>query len=419
MARSSSQPGVSFFGVIGPGLLVAATGVGAGDLLTASYAGAEVGLALLWAAWIGALCKWTLNEGVARWQMATGTTLLEGWATRLGPWILWTFLAYLLLWSFCVGGALINACGAAAAALLPLSDDAVNSKIVYGILHALAGMGLVMVGGFNWFKRVMAACIVLMVVTVLLTVIRLQPDWPAVLHGITVPTIPDMHGDLTWIIAVLGGVGGTVTLLSYGYWIHEQGRTGVSGIRTCRLDLASGYLLTGLFGMAMIVVGSRIRLDAGPLAVIQLGDELAVATGSAGKYIFLVGFWCAVFSSLLGVWQSVPYIFTDLWRFARKGTSVAAYPDLANTSPYKLYVVGLTLVPLPLLWRTVKQVQTVYAVMGALFMPTLAITLLILNNRHNWIGTQFRNGPLINALLVSTVTFFVFAAVMKIYSMAA
>jgi len=38
-----------------PGMLVAATGVGAGDLLTASLAGSRFGLTLLWAAWVGAL----------------------------------------------------------------------------------------------------------------------------------------------------------------------------------------------------------------------------------------------------------------------------------------------------------------------------------------------------------------------------
>jgi len=70
----------SWVSVIGPGLLVAATGVGAGDLLTASIAGSRAGLAVLWAALAGGLLKWTLNEGIARWQLATGTSLLAGWA---------------------------------------------------------------------------------------------------------------------------------------------------------------------------------------------------------------------------------------------------------------------------------------------------------------------------------------------------
>jgi Mn2+/Fe2+ NRAMP family transporter len=139
---------IALLAVIGPGILVAATGVGAGDLLTASYAGSRHGLVLLWAAWVGAILKWFLNEGIARWQMATGTTVLEGWTERLGRWIRWVFLGYLLVWSLFTAGALINACGVAGTGLLPLGDDLRASKIAWGVIHALAGLILVRVGGF-------------------------------------------------------------------------------------------------------------------------------------------------------------------------------------------------------------------------------------------------------------------------------
>ncbi len=64
----------TWFSAVAPGILLAATGVGAGDLLTAGMAGSEVGLSVLWAALVGAMLKWTLSEGIARWQMATGTS---------------------------------------------------------------------------------------------------------------------------------------------------------------------------------------------------------------------------------------------------------------------------------------------------------------------------------------------------------
>jgi Mn2+/Fe2+ NRAMP family transporter len=63
----------------GPGIVIAATGLGAGDLIVAPVAGAKYGIAILWAAALGALLKFTLNEGLARWRLATGATLLEGW----------------------------------------------------------------------------------------------------------------------------------------------------------------------------------------------------------------------------------------------------------------------------------------------------------------------------------------------------
>ena len=72
---------------------------------------------------MGALLKWFLNEGIARWQMATGTTLLEGWVSHLGRWVRWAFIIYFLPWAFFTAGALASACGVAGTAFLPLSSN--------------------------------------------------------------------------------------------------------------------------------------------------------------------------------------------------------------------------------------------------------------------------------------------------------
>ena len=57
---------------IGPGLVVAATGLGAGDIVAAAVAGAQYGTTLGWVALAGALLKFCLNEGIGRWQLVTG-----------------------------------------------------------------------------------------------------------------------------------------------------------------------------------------------------------------------------------------------------------------------------------------------------------------------------------------------------------
>jgi Mn2+/Fe2+ NRAMP family transporter len=388
--------------VLGPGILVAATGVGAGDLLTASLAGAKSGLTLVWAAVVGCVLKWSLNEGIARWQMATGTTLLEGWSARLGTWVRWVFLVYFLLWSLMVGGALISACGVAGAGLFPIGDAA-TSRVVWGIVHTLLGLGLVLIGGFRLFERAMSVCIAAMFVGVLVTAVLLRPDWGAVAGSLLAPRLSG--DDLPWALGVLGGVGGTVTLLSYGYWIREAGRSGMQGLRTSRLDLAVAYGATGLFGMAMILIGSRIQVSgSGANVAIKLAEQLELAMGPSGRWLFLVGFWGAVFSSLLGVWQSAPYLFADFLRIHRGEPAPA---DLSRTRPYRLYLVAIAVVPIVLLFLTVTQVQLAYAVLGALFMPLLAVTLLLLNNRTAWVGAAFRNGWRINLVLVATVVLFV------------
>jgi len=389
------------------GLLVAATGVGAGDLITASLAGSNLGLVILWAAVAGAALKWVLNEGIARWQMATSTTILEGWADHLGAVVNWVFFVYFIVWSYIVGGALINACGVAGAGLLPLGDPH-TSKIVWGIVHSVAGLAIVRAGGFKAFETVMAVLAGLMVVTVLLTVILISPDLAGVVKGLTIPAVPRQGAG--WLLALVGGVGGTVTLLCYSYWIREKGRVGTQGVKDCRFDLTVAYALTAFFGAAMVIIGSRVKVGgSGDTVALVLADQLAGALGPVGKYAFLLGFWGAVFTSLLGVWQGVPYMFADLLRLRRRGSGSGAQPaDLKMTPAYRFFLLALAVLPLSLLWLKVQLVQYVYGIVGALFLPFVALTLLLLNNRVRLVGREFKNGWLINLLLALTLAFFSF-----------
>jgi Mn2+/Fe2+ NRAMP family transporter len=96
---------------IGPGIAVAATGVGAADLVSSSVAGSRYGMTLAWAIVIGAGLKFVLNEGVARWHLTTGSSVVQGWARHLGMTWLFAFLGYLIVWSIVVCGGLMIAAG--------------------------------------------------------------------------------------------------------------------------------------------------------------------------------------------------------------------------------------------------------------------------------------------------------------------
>ena len=416
----SGKHKLPWMAIIAPGILVATTGVGAGDLLTASIAGSKAGLAILWSAVIGSFMKWALNEGIARWQMATDTTLLEGWVTKLGRWIQWVFIAYFLLWTFFVGGALITACGVAAASIIPLGDPT-TSKNIWGVAHSIAGLAVVWLGGFAIFEKVMQTFIAFKFVAVLVTAFLLVQNWGAVAHGLIVPSIS--FETLPWMLGVLGGVGGTVTLLSYGYWIREKGRTGEEGARICRIDLAVCYILTAIFGVSMVIIGSRIQLEGSGIRLAgQLAEQLEMVLGPSGRWIFLFGFWGAVFSSLIGVWQSAPYLFADFLSLRKhKGAASSVEVvatlrsiDLKKTGAYRGYLIAIALVPMANLFMTVEKIQLAYAVMGAMFMPMLALTLLVLNNRTRWVGARFRNPWWINATLVATVLLFAYVGYLQL-----
>ena len=414
-SSSSSVSRLRWWQVLGPDFVIAATGVETGDLIAAAVSGSRYGLAALWAVALGALFKWVLNEGVSRWQLATGTTVIEGWIERLPRVVTWYFAGYLVLWSFLVAAALASACGVAAHAIVP----AIPVK-AWGALHATAGFVLVWRGGYAVFEQVMKALVAAMFVVVVVCAVLLRPDPAEFARGLFVPAIP--QGSARFLLGVIGGVGGSVTLLCYGYWIRERGWSGAAAHRRSLIDLTCAYALTGLFGLGMIVIAAEAGPGAattGNALVRALADRLGAMLGPAGRACFLVGFWCAVATSLLGVWQGVPYLFADTLAVLRRKSATPAAPvgtsstpaGLSRTPVYRWYLAYLAFPPLSLLLlERPLLIVVVYAIAGAFFMPFLATILLVMNNRRNWVGA-LRNPWPINVLLALSLVLFAWLCV--------
>jgi Mn2+/Fe2+ NRAMP family transporter len=383
-----------------------------------------LGTSVLWAVIVGAAMKFALTEGLARWQLATDTTLLEGIAARLGRGPLWLFLPYFVLWSLFVGAALVSAVGTTVAAMIPVFDDAETGRVVFGALGSAVGVVLVLAGGYAAFSRVMNVAIAVMFAAVLVTAATLWPGFGPVAAGF-VPRLGELHGDdLSWTVALIGGVGGTVTILCYGYWIREEGRRGMQALHDSRIDLAVGYGMTALFGLAMVVIGSRVDVSgSGAGLIVTLADTLGGELGPVGRWVFLAGAFGAVFSSLLGVWQAVPYLFDDLVRLLGHGVSSGGptagvssggpTPGAREVDPagwvYRGWLLALAVVPVVLTasggMGSFREVQRLYGTVGALFVPAVALLLLGMNGRRAWVGDA-RNGPITVVVLVSSLLFF-------------
>lgn len=396
----------SFWKTIGPGFVIAATGLGAGDLIAATVAGVRFETALLWAVIVGALLKAALNEGLARWQLSTGTTLLEGWIQKLPKWVKYYFTAYLFLWAFLVGAALMAACGLAANALVP--SLTVNQ---WAIIHSLIAVMLILYGRYHLFENMMKLFIGLMFVTVLIATLNLPLDWSIVAKGF-IPTIP--QDSLKLILGVVGGVGGSVTLLCYGYWIKEKNWNSADYIRTMRIDLLCAYSLTALFGICVVILAAHSKPEVvkGSAILIALADQLQQLLGDPYPLIFLIGFWGAVFSSMLGVWQGVPYLFADF--LAIQKAPNASPKELNKTKAYYWFLAYLALPPYIMLYfEKPVWLAVTYAVAGAFFMPFLAATLLYMNNKVAWIG-KAKNLLLSNTLLICALLLFIILLAQKL-----
>jgi Mn2+/Fe2+ NRAMP family transporter len=402
---------MKFLKEVGPGIVVAATGVGAGDMIAASVAGASYGTVILWAALVGAVIKYVLNEGIARWQLATNTTVIQGWRLRFHGIVSLYFIVYLFLWGFIVAGALIAACGLAAHAIFPsLSVE------VWGIIHSLVALLLVYAGRYQLVESLMKFLIGMMFAIVCISAVLVQPDWGEIIKSLILPRLPP--GSIALILGVIGGVGGTVTLLSYGYWIREKNWTGRQFYKKARTDLAVAYFLTGLFGAAIMVIAAGVKpgVITGNQMVIGLAEQMGKVVGPMGKWIFLIGFWGAVFSSMLGVWQGVPYLFSDCVRvYKNRSVTISETRIDVRSGNYLFFLFYMAIPPLLLLFfGKPVWIVVIYSIIGAFFMPFLAVLLLIMNNKIRWVK-DLKNSLLINFLLLAGVVLFALLCIREIW----
>jgi hypothetical protein len=71
-----------------------------------------------------------------------------------------------------------------------------------------------------------------------------------------------------------------------------------------------------------------------------------------------------------------------------------------------LYLLVIALVPLLGLQYDFELVQKLNAVFGALVMPLVALVLLLLNGRSDWVGSAFKNRPVTVVFLAGILVFF-------------
>ncbi|MER7109617.1 Nramp family divalent metal transporter [Streptomyces sp. NPDC000229] len=425
MAETAQQSGTEGTGprlrkaswrYIGPGIVVAATGVGAGDLVATLIAGSKFGYTLLWAAVIGCLIKISLAEAAGRWHLATGRTLFDGWRS-LGRWTTVYFAVYVAIWGFVYGAAAMSSSALPLQALFP----GVMDLKWWAVLCGAGGLVFVWFNRYAVFEKVMTILVGVMFVVTVYLAIRVTPHLGEAFAGLA-PVLPD--GSLIYTLGLIGGVGGTITLAAYGYWVNAKGWTDTSWMKVMRLDNRVAYITTGIFVVAMLFVGaellhsSGVALAKGDKGLLDLGGVLEDQYGTVTAKLFLIGFFATSITSLIGVWHGVSLMFADFVTHFRKrvattGEEVAA-GSREKSLPFRAYLLWLTFPPMSLLFLDQPfGLVIVYGVIGAFFMPFLALTLVWLLNSSRT-PSEWRNGWLSNGVLGAAGVLFLVLCVQQV-----
>jgi Mn2+/Fe2+ NRAMP family transporter len=221
-------------------------------------------------------------------------------------------------------------------------------------------------------------------------------------------------------------------MAAYGYWVNAKGWTNSRWMKVMRLDNRVAYITTGFFVVAMLIIGaellhsSHIALTSGDRGLIDLGTILEDRFGAVTAKLFLIGFFATSFGALIGVWHGVSLMFADFverLQRDRRGVPVeestgtveeVAAGKRERSLPFRLYLLWLTFPPIVLLFLDQPfGLVVAYGVLGAFFMPFLAVTLLWLLNTSRT-PSEWRNGILSNVMLTAGGLLFVVLCVQQV-----
>lgn len=406
----SEPPRSGRWRLIGPGIVAAATGVGAGDLIATLIAGSRFGYALLWAAVLGCVVKIALSEGAARYHLATRSTIFEGWRS-LGPWASWYFGIYIVVWGFIYGATAMSATALPLAALFPILP-----LPAWAVLAGVTSFLFVALNRYQTFEVVMKVLVGIMFLVMTGLAFLVAPSFTDVLGGL-VPRLPS--GSVFYTLGLIGGVGGTITTAAYGYWVNVKGWHGPAWIPMMRLDNRVAYTMTGIFVVAMLIVGAellysaQIALASGDRGLLDLSAVLEERFGRPVALAFLIGFASTALSSLFGVWHGVSLLFSDFVEHLRARAERSEHPE--RGWPFRAFLVWLTFPPMTLLFfERPFLLVIIYGVVGAFFMPFLAVTLLLLLNSSR-VPASARSGWLSNGLLAAAALLFIALCAQQIW----
>jgi Mn2+/Fe2+ NRAMP family transporter len=375
-------------------------------------AGSTYGTELVWAVVAGVLVKLVFSEGMGRYFLATGHTLVEGWSRLARP-ALWYFIVYFVIATFIFGAA-----APAVSGMTMHSMAGAVSVTGWTIIHALGALLLLLFGRYRLFERLMELLVALMFITIVTLAVLLVRD-PVRLIADMAPSLGG--GNLLYTLGLIGGVGGTFSMVFYPYWIGAKEWSGPRFLGTMRIDIWTGYLIIGIFCVAMMIVGASILFNKG----LQFDDDfLSVAEplgdqfGSAAKWLFLLGAWSAATSTLLGALNGAGYVCADVVRILRGAHGDQRSQYLTEKSRwFRGYLVFMVIPPMVLLPLGQPVVLVlVYTALGSVFLPFLGVTLLIMLNRRD-LPRELRNGFINNVAMTMSVGLFAVLGIVAVSSL--
>jgi Mn2+/Fe2+ NRAMP family transporter len=387
---------------IGPGMILAASIVGSGELIATTTLGAQEGYRLLWLIVLSCLIKPIVQAELGRYTIATGEPTLQSLGRVPGPrwkagWVAWC-------WGLMVAITLlqVGAMYGGVAQVMALLVPSVPVRLWVVLLVALT-LALLLGGGYGRIERLAVVKVglftLLTVLAAVLLVRRPEFSFAAVADGFRfeLPT-----KGLATAVAVFGITGvGTNELAMYPYWCVEKGYARFTGprepgpswtrrargwIRVMHVDIVVSLLIYTLATVAFYLLGAGVLH---PQGLVPRADDLIVVLsriytetlGPWALWVFYAGAIITLYGTIFAATAAHARIYADL------AGLLGVFPrdDYAARQKVRRKLVWvLTLVPVALYYLFESPVKMVVAgAMAQSFMlPVFAFGTVYLQRRH-------------------------------------
>jgi manganese transport protein len=415
---------------IGPGMVLAASIVGSGELIATTTLGAEVGYLALWIIVASCAIKPVVQGELGRYTIATGETCLEAFARVPGPsipgtggqvnWLVGCWLLTVLLSLLQVGGMF-----GGVAQVLNLLVPAVPVNAWVGICLALT-LALLLGGGYSRIETLAVVKVSFFtILTVCAAVVLLATPGAASPRDLADGFAFHLpKAGLATAIAVFGitGVGAT-ELVMYPYWCIEKGyarytgpRDGSPGwlprargwIRVMHLDITCSLVIYTAATLAFYLLGAGVLHQQG--LIPKAGDMIATLSrlytqtlGGWALWLFYAGAVITLYGTVFASTAAHARVTADLVRM----TGAFARSDGAARGRWRdINTVILATLPAIFYWTIGSPVRMVVAggIAQALMLPLIGLAAVYL--RHRRVPEDLQPSPL------TTGTLWVSAAVM-------
>jgi Mn2+/Fe2+ NRAMP family transporter len=379
----------------GPGFVVVLTWLGSGDIVSAGISGGNYGYALMWAMVFALLMRFFFVTTIAKFQLCNpnGDGLMDG-LVRLHRWFAPFILIVIIIIGHINGTYMIAGIGETMAQI-----TGIGQEWHWALIWVVIGLLIVFRPVYERAEWVFKVFILLMTVSLVGTAIWVGPDIPGIVKGTFAFEIPPQKGPfgaMAVAMAMVGAVGGSLLNLVYPYFLDQKGWRGPEFRKVQTYDFIIATIAMIVFNLAVWTLGAELVHGTGkPIENLEdLTGLLSLVLGDAGRKLFLLGMFGAVYTSLLGNGLGLGYLGSHafhLWR--KKGT--ARHEINYKTHPIYRFIAVWIMVS-PFIWIMTGKADFVTLTLLAntlmvVLIPALAGGLWWITASKKFIGEKYKN----------------------------